>query len=167
MSRPTSLQEEIQQSKPFVSKSQEATLSLFRTSDMLRRYTSGCFVESGITSQQYNVLRILRGAGKDGLPTLSIGDRMVEQAPGVTRLIDRLVAKDLVRRERVAGDRRRVQCFITEPGLELLASLDEPVNQADGEAFFLLDETEQEQLIELLARVRQGLRTLEEREPLV
>lgn len=161
MSRPTSLQEEIQQSKPFVSKSQEAMLSLFRTSDMLRRFTTGCFVEFGITSQQYNVLRILRGAGSEGLPTLSIGDRMVEHAPGVTRLIDRLTAKNLVRRERVAGDRRRVQCFITASGLELLASLDEPVNEVDARALSMLDTSEQESLIELLSKIRQGLRALD------
>lgn len=161
MSRLTSLQEEIQQTKPFVSKSQEATLSLFRTTDMLRRFLADCFCESGITSQQYNVLRILRGAGPDGLPTLSIGDRMVEQAPGVTRLIDRLVVKDLVRRERVPGDRRRVQCFITDAGLELLAGLDEPVNAADQQALAGLDDDEQALLIELLAKIRLGVRDLE------
>lgn len=158
----SALQEEIQQNRPFKSKGQEATLALFRTADMLRRKSSEVFADSGITHQQYNVLRILRGAGADGLPTLSIADRMIEQTPGITRLIDRLVVKDLVIRERVAGDRRRVQCFISETGLELLASLDEPVDSNDGRVMGMLEDEEKIRLIELLDKIRFGLRELEE-----
>lgn len=158
MSEPTPLQDEIQQTRPFQSKGQEATLALFRTADLLRRHLAGCFARSGITHQQYNVLRILRGAGEEGLPTLSIADRMIEHAPGITRLIDRLVVKELVVRERLAGDRRRVQCFISPQGLELLATLDEPVSRADKEAMADLAQDELEELVKTLAKLRQGLR---------
>ena len=162
MSEPTTLQEEIQQTRPFRSKGQEATLALFRTGDVLRRHLAACFAESGITHQQYNVLRILRGAGADGLPTLSIADRMIEQAPGITRLIDRLVSKELVIRERALGDRRRVQCFISEIGLELLSRLDHPVDQADECVMRTLQEEEKQQLIQILAKIRQGIREVTE-----
>ena len=161
MAEHKTLQEEIQQSRPFRSKGQEAALALFRTADILRREMSTCFADSGITHQQYNVLRILRGAGAEGLPTLSIADRMIEQTPGITRLIDRLVAKDLVHRERVVGDRRRVQCFITEDGMALLSRLDGTVDEADARLMRVLDEREKVRLIALLDKLRSGLRDLD------
>ncbi len=99
------LQEEIKQTKPFRSVSQEAMIGLFRTTDMLRRRASTLLDPEGITPQQYNVLRILRGAGTEGLPTLEIASRMIEQAPGITRLLDRLETKRLVSRERCPEDR--------------------------------------------------------------
>ena len=76
---------------------------LVRTADLVRRVLDAVVEPHGITLQQYNVLRILRGAGAEGLPTLEIGERMIEQAPGVTRLLDRLEAKGLVRRQRCRG----------------------------------------------------------------
>ena len=85
-----SLRDEIRQSKPFDSAAQEAILALYRTSDMLRRRFSQLVEPHGISLQQYNVLRILRGAGKTGTPTLDIADRMIEMTPGVTRLLDKL-----------------------------------------------------------------------------
>ena len=92
-----------------------------------------------ITLQQYNVLRILRGAGDEGLPTLDIAERMIEHAPGVTRLIDRLEAKGLVRRQRPADDRRQVLCVATAAALALLEQLDAPMDRADREALGMLD----------------------------
>jgi DNA-binding MarR family transcriptional regulator len=103
------------------------------------------------------VLRILRGAGEQGLPTLAIARRMLEQTPGITRLIDRLEAKGWVERERQRDDRRLVLCRITPAGLELLAGLDAPVQQADSELLGMLEEAERRQLICLLDRIRQGL----------
>src|SRR5947209_9299865 len=103
----------------FRSREQEATLGLLRTADAMKRSLAQVIEPHGITPQQYNVLRILRGAGPDGLPTLSIGGRMIEQTPGVTRLVDRLVRKDLVARNPCAKDRRRVFCRITPKGLDL------------------------------------------------
>ena len=108
------IQQEIKQSRPFHSKAQEASIGLMRTADLVRRAVSGIVEPYGITPQQYNVLRILRGAGERGLPTLEIAERMIESTPGITRLIDRLQAKKLVVRERCLTDRRQVQCFLRE-----------------------------------------------------
>lgn len=155
MSKPPSrLQQEIKQSKPFRSTAQEATLGLLRTTDVLRRRMAALIEPHGITGQQYNVLRILRGAGGDGLPTLEIAERMIEQAPGVTRLLDRLETKRLVHRERCPEDRRQVTCRITASGLTLLGRLDEIVNGADEMMLRDLTAAEQKQLIRLLDRIR-------------
>jgi DNA-binding MarR family transcriptional regulator len=155
MSRNTSrIQAEIKQSKPFPSVAQEAAVGLLRTADVLRRAIGVATTSEDLTPQQYNVLRILRGAGPAGLPTLEIGVRMIEQAPGVTRLLDRLEAKKLVRRERCLHDRRQVLCYITDEGLTLLATLDEPVRKADEAVMSGLTKTEMKMLIELLDKVR-------------
>jgi DNA-binding MarR family transcriptional regulator len=126
MSRARSaVQEEIQQRRPFSSEAEEAVVALVRTADLLRRSLGQIVEPHGITLQQYNVLRILRGAGAEGLPTLEIAARMVEHAPGVTRLLDRLQAKALVRRQRSEHDRREIRCWITDKGLGLVGRLDE------------------------------------------
>ncbi len=96
---------EIKQRKPFPSKGQEAAVTLMRTADVVRRAVGSAIEPHGITVQQYNVLRILRGAGPDGLPTLEIVQRMIEQTPGITRLINRLQGKNLVARSTWAGKR--------------------------------------------------------------
>jgi MarR family transcriptional regulator, organic hydroperoxide resistance regulator len=132
-------------------------VSLMRTSDLIRRAVSVVIDARGITLQQYNVLRILRGAGKDGLPTLEIAERMIEQTPGITRLLDRLEVKKLVRRERCPTDRRQVTCRISDDGLELLASLDGPVAEAERVALSGLTPHQLKQLIALLDRTRNGL----------
>jgi DNA-binding MarR family transcriptional regulator len=136
------------------SRQQDALLSILSTASYLRRFCSPVFDQHGITSQQYNVLRILRGAGLGGLPTLDIAERMVEQAPGITRLLDRLEKKKLVRRERPSENRRQVLCYITKPGLDLLQELDTPVRNQDNQALHRLDQSEIEELIRLLALVR-------------
>jgi len=111
---------------------------------------------AGITIQQYNVLRILRGTGDEGLPTLDIRDRMIHEAPGITRLLDKLERSELARRERCAPDRRPVLCYITEKGLALLADLEEGMKEADNAAVGSLNESEQRQLLHLLDAVRAG-----------
>lgn len=108
----------------------------------------------GITPQQYNVLRILRGSGPDGLPTLTIGERMIEQTPGVTRLVDRLERKGLVGRTPCPKDRRRVFCRITTKGLDLLKELDGPVKRWDSQAVSVLPPSEMDLLVDMLDRVR-------------
>lgn len=128
------LRAEIKQRKPFRSPAEELSVGLLRTADVLRRVLSEPTEASGITLQQYNVLRILRGAGEEGLPTLEIGARMIERAPGVTRLIDRLEKKGFAERRRCSPDRRQILCFITPAGRRLLAKLDQPVTDAE-EAF--------------------------------
>jgi MarR family transcriptional regulator, organic hydroperoxide resistance regulator len=149
-----SIRLEIKQSKPFPSPQQEVVVSLIRTADLLGRVIAGVVEPAGITAQQYNVLRILRGAGADGLPTLEIAERMIEQTPGITRLVDRLEAKGLVGRARGTKDRRCVYCRITPAGLELLARLDAPVDDASGGSLDSLTKRELAQLADLLDRAR-------------
>ena len=138
----------------FRSREQEATLGLLRTADAVKRSLAHLIEPHGITPQQYNVLRILRGAGPDGLPTLTIGERMIEQTPGVTRLVDRLERKGMVARAPCAKDRRRVFCRITPKGLDLLRELDEPVNRWDAQTVAVLVPSDLDSLIALLDRVR-------------
>jgi DNA-binding MarR family transcriptional regulator len=146
--------EEIRQSKPFQSPTQEAVLGLFRTSDLLHRQIGRVLEPYGISSQQYNVLRILRGAGKDGLPTLEIADRLVEQAPGITRLLDRLEKKRWIRRKRCPEDRRQVLCWITPGGLDLLGKLEIPLKELDRGVLKMLSPQEIATLVRLLDRIR-------------
>lgn len=148
---------EIKQTRPFHSKSQEAVLAILRTADLVRRSVALVVEPSGLTTQQYNVLRILRGAGEKGLPTLEIAERMVEQTPGITRLIDRLEMKQLVSRERCTTDRRQVFCRITAGGLALLATLDEPLLESDKEVLAALNRRELTELIDLLERAKDGI----------
>ena len=89
---PSALQRELRQRRPFQSPAHEAVLGLMRTADLVRRQAAALIEPHGITLQQFNVLRILRGAGGEGLPTLEVAERMIEQTPGVTRLLDRLEA---------------------------------------------------------------------------
>ena len=138
----------------FRSREQQAVLGLLRTADAIKRSLAHLVEPHGITPQQYNVLRILRGAGPEGLPTLTIGERMVEQTPGVTRLIDRLERKGLVVRTPCPKDRRRVFCQITPKGLDLLEELDEPVNRWDVQTVSILPPSDVDSLIKLLDRVR-------------
>lgn len=153
-SKPKSIVEDLQQTRPFATAGQEAYVSLLRTADEARRLTASVLESSGITLQQYNVLRILRGAGAEGLPTLSIGDRMIERTPGVTRLIDRMADRGWVERERCTEDRRRVWCRITEDGLALLTSLDGPVGSVDAFVGKALTDEEVRTFVGFLDRVR-------------
>jgi MarR family transcriptional regulator, organic hydroperoxide resistance regulator len=129
-------------------------VSLLRTADQLKRDLALVVEPHGLTLQQFNVLRILRGAGRGGLPTLDIAERMIEQAPGITRLLDRLEKKTLVRRERCPRDRRRVLVAITRGGLRLLAGLDRPVAEADDTLLARLGSRRALTLIRLLDTVR-------------
>lgn len=152
------IQREIRQKRPFPSKGAEAVVSLLRTADVARRALSEAVGSGGITLQQYNVLRILRGAGQEGLPTLEIGERMVEQSPGVTRLLDRLEAKRLVRRERCPRDRRQVTCRIAPAGLRVLADLEPPLARATETLLGGLGGSRTQALIHLLDDVRAAAR---------
>jgi DNA-binding MarR family transcriptional regulator len=103
------------------------------------------------------VLRILRGAGEEGLPTLTVAERMIERTPGVTRLIDRMEKKGWVERRRCTEDRRRVWCKITQSGLKLLESLDRPIEAVDDVFESVLRPEEVAQLVEYLDRLRAGM----------
>ena len=151
------LQRELRQNKPFQSDAQEAVLGLLRTADLMRRQISAVVEPHGLTIQQFNVLRILRGAdveGRDGMPTLDIADRMIEQTPGVTRLMDRLEAKELVRRQRCPKDRRQHLCWITPKGLAVLAKLDDLSARANEELMKGLRAKDRPTLIRLMEAVR-------------
>ena len=151
---------EAKQKRLVHSRQQDTVVSILRAANYLRRFCSPVFDQRGITSQQYNVLRILRGAGLGGLPTLDIAERMIEKAPGITRLLDRLEGKKLVRRERPSDNRRRVLCYITKPGLDLLQEIDHPLRNQENRALHRLDESEIEELIRLL-ELAQGEQTFD------
>ena len=152
-----SIQEEIAQNKPFESSQHETVIALLRTADMVRRVIADGFAPYGITPQQYNVLRILRGAGEQGIPTLAIADRMIERTPGVTRLLDRLEAKGWARRRRCDEDRRRVYCEITDDGLALLVTLGPVARQSGRMAMAGVTDPEVAGLLYALAGIRSGM----------
>jgi DNA-binding MarR family transcriptional regulator len=145
---------EIRQTKPFASAADEAVVTLLRTADHVRTALAQVVEARGITLQQYNVLRILRGAGEEGLPTLDIGARMIEHNPGITRLLDRLEARKLVRRVRCPEDRRQVLCYATAAARRLLARLEDPVAEAGRRTLAPLDPAHAAELIRLLDAVR-------------
>ncbi len=156
--RPTSVAEEIQQSKPWSSVAEEVTVSVVRTASLLRRALTAAIEAFHISPAQYNVLRILRGAGEAGLPTLTVRDRLLEEAPGITRLIDKLERAKLVRRDRTGKDRRTVKCVITPAGLALLAQADVAVRTTHERVAAAIPAVEdQRRLVELLALMRGGL----------
>jgi DNA-binding MarR family transcriptional regulator len=160
--KPSGLREELKQTRPFHSAAHEAVISILRTAAVVQRQISQVVEASGVTIQQYNVMRILRGAGESGLPTLAIRDRMIEEAAGITRLLDKLEASGYVRRERSTPDRRQVLCQITPAGLAVLAALDEPVDAVNDVALAQLTPAEQQSLVELLGAVRSSYRSREE-----
>lgn len=130
----------------------EAVLALFRAADSLRRYFLKVLAPFEITLQQYNVLRILRGAGGQ-LPTMEIRERMMEHAPGITRIIDALVVKGLVKREASEHDRRQVRCLLTPPAEALLAKIDPLMDAADRRAFSRVGSSRLGGLVKMLRSV--------------
>jgi DNA-binding MarR family transcriptional regulator len=131
----------------------DVKVGVLRAGNGVRRRMAGVLASAQLTLQQYNVLRILRGADPERLPTLEIAERMIERTPGITRLMDGLARKGLVDRERSAADRRTVLCGITPAGLGLLAELDQPVDDSDRSAVASLSEEEQATLVALLKRI--------------
>ena len=151
---PTSLRDEIKQTKPFKSLVQEAQLNLERTAAVLFHRFANTFKAFDITPTQYNVLRILRGAGTSGLCRNDVRDRLISQVPDVTRLLDRMVVAGLVARERDATDRRLVTTRITRQGLALLSRLDAPVAAAHQHALGHMTNAQLGSLIALLTLAR-------------
>lgn len=154
--RTPSVADEIRQTRPFATPASEAVVTLLRTTDVVRRRLAQVVGPHGITLQQYNVLRILQGAGPDGLPTLDVAARMVETAPGITRLLDRLERKGLVRRRRSPQDHRRVLCFATDAAGRLLAALEGPIEEAGESLLAPLGAVRTRELIALLNEARRG-----------
>jgi DNA-binding MarR family transcriptional regulator len=155
-SRSSAVQSEIRQTKPFRSTAQEATIALLRTASVLGRTFTRVLEPHGLSFAQYNALRIIRGAGSGGIPTLAIRERMIEEGTTITRLLDKLEEAALIRRERSVPDRRQVLCFATDGGRKLLDSLDPLVNAADEEAVATLSSLELDRFIDLLDAVRRS-----------
>lgn len=151
------LQEEIKQSRPFATLEEEAVLNIRRTSDRLQHYMQQVFKAHGITPTQYNVLRILRGAGETTLRCSEIGERLVSSDPDITRLLDRLQKQKLIRRKREPKDRRVIYATITADGLRLLKELDPVVNSGVKDALGHMSREKLTTLIALLEEARQSL----------
>ena len=130
----------------------DAKVAVLKAADGVRRRMATVLGTADLSLQQYNVLRILRGARPHPLPTLEIADRMIERTPGITRLLDGLARKGWVDRERSTQDRRTVLCTITPAGMDVLRRLDEPVDASDRDAARSLSEPELATLVELLTR---------------
>jgi DNA-binding MarR family transcriptional regulator len=151
---PRNLQTELKRSKPFSSLEQEAMLSLARTAARLDHDMLDVLKPYRLTPTQYNALRILRGAGPDGLCRNEVRDRLVARVPDATRLLDRLEETGLVVRGREGGDRRFVRARITRKGLDLLARLDQVVIDLHQQQLGHLGRAKLRTLIDLLAEAR-------------
>jgi DNA-binding MarR family transcriptional regulator len=149
-----SLKLEIAQEPPFSSVEEEALLNLLRTADLLQRGFHLRIRDWGVTSTQYNVLRILRGAQPNGLTCSAIGSRMITAEPDITRLLARLKGLKLIRQQRDRHDRRVVWTRISDAGLELLEEMDPVILQVPKELLGHLRLEELTELIRLLERAR-------------
>lgn len=144
---------ELKQNKPFRLLEEEALLNLVRTHEHVQQRQAEFFREFQITPTQYNVLRILRGAGADGHRCSEIGERMITRDPDITRLLDRMEAAGWVRRAVGREDRRTSVAHITARGLELLAQVDEPLNQVQRELLVGISAADRAELGRLLGKL--------------
>jgi DNA-binding MarR family transcriptional regulator len=150
------LQRELKKRKPFESPEIEAILNLMRTGDQFENRFGRLFRKYGLTSSQYNVLRILRGEGKP-MPSLEIADRMVQVVPAITGLIDRLEKQELVQRQRCSEDRRVVYVELTPKAIKLLKRIDKPDIDLHKQLIGHLTRKELKELSRLLVKARLSL----------
>lgn len=150
------VQEEIKQTKPFRSVADEAFVTLQRTADVLLRGITQFLKAWGVSPTQYNVLRILRGAGPGGLRCGEIGERMVTHDPDITRLLDRMDKAGWIERSRDNKDRRVVVTKVTKAGLDLLKQLDKPIDEYTRKISGELGVRRLRELVDLLNEVRAG-----------
>jgi len=151
------LRDDIKQKKPFSSGEQEAYLNILRTSSELEAQVEQLLKPHGITTAQFNVLRILRGAEAEGLCRNAVRDRMISRMPDMTRLLDRMEASGLVERERSTHDRRHVSTHITAQGRKLLEKVVPKVNELHQKQLGHLSPKQLATLSELLTLVREPL----------
>jgi MarR family transcriptional regulator, organic hydroperoxide resistance regulator len=149
------LRDEIKQQRPFQSLEQEALLNVLRTADVLTQRIAAVLKPFNLSHSQYNVLRILRGAGPDGLACQEVAERMISRDPDITRLLDRLEARGLVTRARDQKDRRVVTVRLAPEGQRLLEALDTPITEIDGQPLRHLGEQRLRTLIQLLEEARE------------
>ncbi|HKN26233.1 MAG TPA: MarR family transcriptional regulator [Candidatus Acidoferrum sp.] len=133
-------------------------MAILKAADSLSQEAEQLIKAAGLTSAQYNVLRILRGAQPDGLLCRGISERMISRDPDITRLLDRMESHKLILRERQTEDRRVIKTRITPEGLKLLKKLDRPVHELHKNQFRHMSPAQLKQLAELLVEV-------EKREP--
>ena len=149
------LQDEIKQAKPFATLQEELWLNLSRTTAMAGHVIEQTLRPRGLSPTQYNVLRILRGAGGRGLCQYEIGDRLVAQVPDVPRIVERMEKAGWVKRERGQADRRIVMASLTPAGSALVGELDQAMEHLHSVLFTGLTNDEMERLIELLVAARE------------
>ncbi len=161
----TTVYHEIRQTKPFRSLEDEVYIAIRLTSQLIDEpWVRYLRKTEGISPSQYNLLRILRGAGTEGRTMSEISERMINRDPDVTRLADRTVKLGLARRRRDGDDRRVVKLFITAEGLEMLGRLDEAVEVFLKEALGRLGPKKLKQLRDLLGEARAGFRSFADSE---
>lgn len=146
------IEEEIKQAK-FKSPHQKAVLNLLFTANWIQNKQRELFEPFGITGQQYNMLRILRGQQAKPIPAVEIKSRMLDKNSDVSRLLDRLIGKKLVKKNQCPNDKRATDISITETGLDLLNNLDTAINNMDSH-FLALSKEEASQLSDLLDKAR-------------
>ena len=150
------IQDEIKQSKPFKTVAAEALVSLLRTADLVAREVAEVLKPYGVSPTQYNVLRILRGAGPSGLACGEIGGRMITQDPDITRLLDRMEKAGWIERTRDSRDRRVVTTRLTKQGKKIIDELEEPLNRVERQRLKKVGEKRLRELVQLLDIVRES-----------
>jgi DNA-binding MarR family transcriptional regulator len=149
------LKDEIKQGKPFESLEAEVFLNVVRTADALSRGGEEILKLVGLSPNQYNILRILRGAGEQGLCCREVAERMVTRDPDVTRLVDRLERRSLLTRSRDSKDRRIITVRITPDGLKTLKDLDGPMDEYNRNRLSHMDKADLRKLSDLLEAARE------------
>jgi MarR family transcriptional regulator, organic hydroperoxide resistance regulator len=146
---------ELQQSKPFIRIEEEVFLNVQRTADAMSQEVLDVLKPFGLSVTQYNVLRILRGAGDNGLTCKELGSRMITRDPDITRLLDRLERRNLLTRSRAKEDRRFMAIRITGEGRALLQELDEPMSRKQVELMRQMSRDQLGNAIEILEQLRE------------
>jgi DNA-binding MarR family transcriptional regulator len=131
-------------------------LGVMKTADAFARGAEALLKPAGLSGTQYNVLRILRGAGEQGLACSEVGGRLISRDPDMTRLLDRMESRGWIARAREEKDRRVVKTRITQEGLRILADLDAPVRELHRQQLQHIPEKQLRQLAALLERARAG-----------
>lgn len=153
----TPLHVELQQARPYDLLEEEVHVSVARTAAVLERAVAQTLKPHGLTPTQYNVLRILRGAGAEGLCRNEVGARLIAPVPDVTRLLDRMAEMGLISRERSDEDRRLVRTRLTRKGLQLVNSLDEELRADHRRRLARVNRDALTQLVHTLDQVRAGI----------
>ncbi len=149
------LANEIRQTKPFRCLEEEVFLNLGRTYQVIQEKVAALLKEHQLTPQQYNILRILRGAQPQGLTCTETSERMLSPDPDMTRLFDRMETRQWIVRERSREDRRAIVTRITPAGLELVGQIDQPIDELLHGLLASLGRGRLKELIETLEFLRE------------